>query len=158
MKKENFLPENSYLFYMHKIKIFMCTWITLVYFTWRLPASRSPRCWECSGASHHALQCWHFQAGGLRVWSLLWSAEGCLRFVVCVYGEERKAEKRRRYAWEEKEIQLCVFLVKSLLCGWTCDVRRNTFAVAEGPFLACVLMYLQCFVCLRVHKTLCIWK
>lgn len=152
MKKENFPPINSYLFYMHKIKICMCAWIPLVYFTWRFPAPRSSRCWESCGASPHALGCWRSQAGGLRVWRELRSAEGCLWFVVCLCGERGKAEKSGDN-WLEKEMQLCMFLVKSLRRGWTCDVT-----VTEGPFLSCVLMKLQCFVCLRVHKTLCIWK
>lgn len=75
---------------------------------------------------------------------------GQLRAACTVEGRESREEKDTQL---RRAVQVCV---QSLLQGWTCDERRKKFAVAEGPFLACVLMYLHCFVCLHVHKTLCI--
>lgn len=67
MKKENFLPENNNLFYMHTIAICVCSWIASVRSAWRLPAFRSQRCWEHPGALPWALRDWGFQAGTSRV-------------------------------------------------------------------------------------------
>lgn len=134
----HFLPENSYLFSVHYQKICM--------------SARSP--WCVSAGVSGLPGAWGAEnalglpsGAGLRVWSLLWRAQGCLHCGVHVQGgrgsrEEKDTQLRRERGttvcpksttgldmrWKEKEIccsrrslpRLC-FDVSTVLCLLTCS-------------------------------------